>query len=87
MNVALATAAGGEDDLAHDQLSNLRAVGSGFGSLIYNLPKNAGYRDLSQRCKSLWDALKNNPNLPEMLVRIFLYLLSQILIVVDGLFL
>ncbi len=68
VNVALATAAGGEDDLAHDKLSNLRAVGSGFGSLIYKLPKDAGYRQVSEGCRTLWDALKNNPKLETMLV-------------------
>ena len=69
VNVALATAARGEDDLAHDQLSNLRTVGSWFGLLIYNLPKEAGYADLAKRCESLWEALRNNPDLPNKLVR------------------
>ena len=69
VNVALATAAGGEDDLTHDKLSDLRTVGSGFGALIYKLPKNAGYEDLTKRCKSLWQALQNNPSLPRKLVR------------------
>ena len=69
VNIALATTAGGEDDLAHDQLSNLRTVGSGFGALIYNLPNNAGYADLAKRCESLWEALRNNHDLPNRLVR------------------
>ena len=68
VNVALATAAGGEDDFAHDRLSDLRTVGSGFGSLIYKLPEKAGYDELSQRCTSLWESLKNNPKLSEKLV-------------------
>lgn len=74
VNVALATAAGGEDDLTHDKLSDLRTVGSGLGALIYKLPKNAGYADLTERCESLCEALQNNPNLPTKLVRAdFLY--------------
>ena len=68
VNVALATAAGGEDDFAHDRLSNLRTVGSGFGSLIYKLREDTGFVELSQRCTSLWAVLKDNPNLPTMLV-------------------
>ena len=68
VNVALATAAGGEDDFAHDRLSDLRTVGSGFGSLIYNLPKTSGYRELSQRCTFLWESLENNPLLSKKLV-------------------
>ena len=68
VNVALATAAGGEDDFAHDRLSDLRTVGSGFGALIYNLPQDAGYHELSQRCTSLWNSLENNPKLSRKLV-------------------
>ena len=68
VNVALATAAGGEDDLAHDKLSDLRTVGNGFGALIYKLPNHAGYSELAQQCRSLWIALQNNHNLPDKLV-------------------
>ena len=68
VNVALSTAVGGEDDFACDRLSNLRTVGSGFGCLIYNLPKRAGYRELVQQCTLLWDAIQKNPLLPQMLV-------------------
>ncbi len=68
VNVALATAAGGEDDFGQDKLSNLRAVGSGFGPLIYKLPENAGYWEVSAGCSTLWEALKNNPKLKTMLV-------------------
>ena len=71
VNVALATAAGGEDDLTHDKLSDLRTVGSVFGTLIYNLPENTGYEDLAKRWESLWEALQNNPDLPDKLVRLF----------------
>ena len=66
--MALATAAGGEDDLAHDRLSDLSTVGSGFGFLIYKLREDTGFVELSQRCVSLWAVLKDNPNLPTMLV-------------------
>ena len=71
VNVALATAAGGEDDLTHDKLSELRTVGSVFGTLIYNLPENTGYEDLAKRWESLWESLKNHPDLPNKLVRLF----------------
>ena len=69
VNVALATAAGGEDDLTHDKLSDLRTVGSGFGPLIYNLPEYTCYADLTDRCESLWEALRNSQDLPGKLVR------------------
>ena len=68
VNVALATAAGGEGDLSHDRLSHLRTVGSGFASLIYNFPESAGFVQLKEACKSVWDALEKNENLPKLLV-------------------
>ena len=71
VNVALATAAGGEDDLAHDKLSYLRTVGSVFGPLIYKLPTNAGYADLAKQWESLWETLQNSQDLPKKLVRSF----------------
>ena len=75
VNVSLATAAGGEDDYAHDQLSQLQTVGTGFRSLIYDLPQNADCVQLTRSCKPVWIALNDNPSLPELLVRnIFQYL-------------
>ena len=69
MNVALATAAGGEDDFANDRLSSLRTVGTGFSSLIYKLKKDTGFKELRQRCTSVWTAHNNDKKLPKMLVR------------------
>ena len=37
VNVALATAAGGEDDYAHDKLSDLRTVGSGVVLVLVSI--------------------------------------------------
>ena len=68
VSVALSTAAGGEGDLANDQLSNLRTVASGFGSLIYDLKPEAGFLDFKDCCKSLWESLEQSPNLPTLLV-------------------
>ncbi len=68
MTVALATAAGGEDDLASDKLSHLRNVGNGFASLIYDILPSDGYVQLMERCTSLWDSLVKIPNLPKLLV-------------------
>ena len=73
VNVALATAAGGEDDFANDRLSSLRTVGSGFGSLIYKLKEDTGFQGLAERCSSVWTAYENNSNLPTMLVGLYVY--------------
>ena len=76
VNVALATAAGGEDDFANDRLSSLRTVGSGFASLIYKLPENTGFKELAERCSSVWKAYRNDRNLPKMLVGHIKYILG-----------
>ncbi len=68
--MALATAAGGEGDLASDKLSHLRTVGSGFAPLIYEMKESDDYLMLKDRCKSLWKALVKNSNLPELLVSV-----------------
>ena len=67
VNVALATAAGGEGDLANDKLSNLRTVASGFSALIYELKETTGFTELSNQLEE-WAVLRDNPRLPEMLV-------------------
>ena len=68
MTVALATAAGGEGDLVHDKLSHLRTIGSGFAPLIYEVKEADGYKRLMERCRTLWEALKKNPKLSDILV-------------------
>ena len=68
VNVARATAAGGEDDFANDRLSSLRTVGSGYSSLIYNLKPDIGFQELCSRLVSVWKAYEVDKNLPQMLV-------------------
>ena len=68
VTVALTTAAGGENDYAHDRLSNLRIVGSGYSPLIYSLPQDASFTDFKRACMSVWNSLDSNPMLPELLV-------------------
>ena len=79
VTIALATAAGGEDDFTRDRLSNLRTVGSRFASLIYQLPPETGYKQLVKRCESLWDALIHYPKLPEMMVSKYIFVLNLLL--------
>ena len=59
--------------MAHDRLSHLRTVGSGFASFIYNISDQDGYKQLEVKCKSLWEALEDNPRLPKLLVNIIVY--------------
>ena len=62
VSVALTTAAGGEGDFTNDQLSNLRTVVGGFGSLIYDLKSHMGFLEFRDCCKSLWDSLDHTNN-------------------------
>ena len=73
VNIALATAAGGEDDYNTDKLINLKIVGSGFGPLIYKLPNTAGYQLLQDHCQDLWKTLGENRDLPKKMVKKLLY--------------
>ena len=68
VTIALATASGGEDDYTRDALSNLRSVGSGFATLIYQLPEETGYNELEECCESLWESLLHDSKLAEKLV-------------------
>ena len=66
--MALNSAATEEDTLTNDKLSSLRAVGSGFGYLIYELTADAGFDDLAKGCRFVWEALQHTPCLPQYLV-------------------
>ena len=68
VTIALATAAGGEDDFTRDRLSYLCTVGEGFAALIYKLPQDTGYKELERRCNSLWEALHQDKKLPDLMV-------------------
>ena len=68
VTLALATAAGGEGALADDKLSHLLTVGTGYKSLIYELKNTDGCQQLMDKCNSLWNALEENKDLPDLLV-------------------
>ena len=70
VSVALNNAVTGEDTLTNAKLSSLRTVGSGFGCLIYDLPKEAGFEVLKQQCMLLWKNMITTPDLPQYLVSI-----------------
>lgn len=67
--MALNNAASGEDTLTNAKLSSLRAVGSGFGYLIYELKADADFYALAKGCRFVWEAMQHTPYLPQYLVR------------------
>ena len=68
MTLALETGACGEDNFSKDRMSNLRAIGSDFASLIFDLPSSTGLSELVQKCHPVWEALKSRNDLPKLLV-------------------
>lgn len=65
VNLALDKA---EDDYAKDMLYSLCIVGSGYGSLIYQIDDDMGFRELYKKCSSVWTAYRDNEKLPKILV-------------------
>lgn len=59
------------EDHTRDLLTHLHTVGTAFAPLIYDLPLDAGCEVLVGRCKGLWDALEETPNLAECAVSHF----------------
>ena len=68
--VKIALAAVGSESECTDRLSYLRTVGSGFGLLIYKLPKDADYELLHEHCKELCETLEQTGIIPEIMVNI-----------------
>jgi hypothetical protein len=67
VSIALHTTAG-EGDYESDKLATLRTVVTAFEPLIYGLRGDVTYEEFCKKCKSVWDELKKNPQLPHMLV-------------------
>ncbi len=63
----MATAAGGEDALTRDRLSDLGTVGTVFASLIF-LDRDAGFEQLAKACGAVFGALEHNNEPPKLLV-------------------
>ena len=66
--MALHTAAG-EGDIANDNLSRLKIVGSGFSPLIYDLQQDPSFSNFKGCCMKVWDELRHTSDLPAKLVR------------------
>ena len=67
VSVALHTSAG-EGDLSSDKLSNLKTVGSCYGPLIFYPREDATLASFQERCKEVWKAMEDVPNLSKLLV-------------------
>ena len=58
----------GEGDLASDKLSHLKMIGTGFGSLIYDLKNDPSFETFKTSCKKVWKAMEQTPHLLRLLV-------------------
>ena len=65
--VIMQRSAAGDD--VNDLVTDLRTVVSAFAPLIYEpMDKDATNDELAERCRQLWEALKNTPKMDELLV-------------------
>ena len=66
--IEVATSTTGEGDYYLGKLAMLHEVATGYSSLIFDIKPSMGFNDLCKKCKSLWKALEENPELPQYLV-------------------
>ena len=71
VSVALQTTAG-ETDYDSDLLSNLKKVGNGFRSLIFDLVTDKSFEAFRKGCLTVWEAMETAPDLPDKLVSIYI---------------
>ena len=65
VTIAIQTAS---DAPTKDLLIHLRTVGTAYSPLIFDLPSDASCEVLVGRCKGLWQALEETPNLAKLAV-------------------
>ena len=65
------------EDHTRDLLTHLHTVGTAFAPLIYDLPSDAGCEVLVGRCKGLWEALEDTPNLAKLAVSLWLQIFEH----------
>ena len=68
MFVDLAMISAGEDDMEIDRISFMHTSCLGFGSLIFHLKPDDGFRELMEHCKPVLETVNANPTLAEKLV-------------------
>ncbi|KAK3585587.1 hypothetical protein CHS0354_036774 [Potamilus streckersoni] len=66
--VDLASISAGEGDIEIAKVNCLHAATTGYASLIFDLDKHSGYKELLDKCQVLWKELKADPNLPKKLL-------------------
>lgn len=73
MLVDLALISAGESDMETDRISNLLTSCLGFAPLIFDLKETDTHKvDFAQvmiACESVWNAVEDDPRLPQKLVR------------------
>jgi hypothetical protein len=66
--VDLAMISAGENDLEVDRISNFHTSCLNFAPLIFDFNEEVGFKELITACQSVWNALKEDRQLPEKLV-------------------
>ena len=68
--IEVCSSTAGEEEFNMNRLSYLHSVGSNFASLIYELPNDADFDKLDEKCKAVVNLLTHNPKLADSLVSI-----------------
>ena len=68
--IEVCSSTAGEEEFNMKRLSYLHNVGNNFASLIYELPNDAGFDKVDEKCKAVVNLLEKNPKLSESLVSI-----------------
>ncbi|KAK3585581.1 hypothetical protein CHS0354_036768 [Potamilus streckersoni] len=75
--VDLAMTSAGEGDMEIAKVNCLHAATTGYASLIFDLDEDSGYKELLDKCETIWNTLKVDKNLPTKLLDAY-HLLEQL---------
>ena len=69
--VDLAMTSAGDDAEKICRVQSLHVAANGYATLIFEMKEESGLEEVLAACESVWEELKNTPQLPDKLVRHF----------------
>lgn len=76
--VDLAIISAGEEPMNIYKVQCLHTAVTGYASLIFDLPKESGCKELLEKCEVVWKELAANANLPDLLVNLLKTLYTKL---------
>ena len=62
-----------KDDMDVMKVTSLHAAITGYAPLLFDLPAESGYRELMDKCNSVWESQEQLDELPSKLVNCITY--------------